>query len=794
MRVDRRLAVIRLVARTDLPETKDKQKKHLYNMKKRTLLLPLIFIAGMWLFSACQTGEKQAVVLGPDEVEIQNQRLSPEALWALGRLGEVAPSPSGEYVVYSVRYFSVKENKGNTDFYLMRTDGSDVRRLTETAESEGNPVWGADDQTLYFLQNGRICVMNPLEPKPKVQVVSVENDYIEGFSLSPDRSQIAYIKQVQVKPQAADLYPDLPMTSGMVFTDMNYRHWDEWVFTAPHIFVAPLQQGKMTPGDDILAGEPYEAPVKPFGGCEQFCWSPDGKFIVYTSRKLTGLQYALSTNTDLYRYDLATGQTLNLTQGMKGYDMNPSFSPSGRYLVWQSMERDGYEADKIRLALMDMKNGNRFYLTPSFDQNAEGIQWADDSKLYFISNYHALSQIYEMDLSGLATQTPESLSAAGRTTDGLVKNQMPVKMLTAGRHDYTGVYPVSEELLLGVRMSMSAPSEIFAIDLLNPDASANQTQISRINTEMLSRIKMGRVEERWIPTTDGKQMLTWVIFPPDFDASKTYPTLLYCQGGPQSTVSQFWSYRWNFQIMAANDYIIVAPNRRGLPGFGQEWLEQISGDYGGQNMKDYLAAIDAVSKEPYVDKDKLGCVGASYGGFSVYWLAGHHNKRFKAFIAHDGMFNLPQQSLETEELWFTNWDLGGTYWSNNPVAQRSFANSPHLFIDKWDTPILIIHGEKEYRILASQGMAAFNAAIIRGIPAELLIYPDENHWVLRPQNGILWQRRFFRFLDRYVKGLPEKEMQALHHAESAFTIDGGALKAAPVASAKEQNTETQVAQ
>ncbi|MDE6105781.1 MAG: S9 family peptidase, partial [Bacteroidales bacterium] len=412
------------------------------------------------------------------------------------------------------------------------------------------------------------------------------------------------------------------------------------------------------------------------------------------------------------------------------------------------------------------------------------------------SNHHALSQIYEMDLSGLESQTAESMSAAGRTSDGLIPCQMPVKMLTDGTHDYTAVYPVSDELLLGVRMSMSAPSEIFAIDLQNPDINANQTQISRINTEFLSQIKMGRVEARWIPTTDGQKMLTWVIFPPDFDASKTYPTLLYCQGGPQSTVSQFWSYRWNFQIMAANDYIIVAPNRRGLPGFGQEWLEQISGDYGGQNMKDYLAAIDAVSKEPYVDKDKLGCVGASYGGFSVYWLAGHHNKRFKAFIAHDGMFNLPQQSLETEELWFTNWDLGGAYWDkDNATAQRSFATSPHLFIDQWDTPILIIHGEKDYRIVASQGMAAFNAALMRGIPAELLIYPDENHWVLRPQNGILWQRRFFRFLDRHVKGLPEKDLQTLHHAEETFAIDGGGLTVkAAKPSGKEQNTETQVAQ
>ena len=783
-------------------------------MKTGFLCRSLALMAGLGLMYACQNSRQAALVLEADEVQIHNQRLSPEALWAFGRLGEVAPSPSGEYVAYTLRYYSVKENKGNTDLYIMRTDGSDVKRLTQTAESEGNPVWGADDETLYFLQSGRICLMNPLASKPKIKEVSVENDYIEGFRLSPDFSQIAYIKQVQVKPQAADLYPDLPQTSGMVFTDLNYRHWDEWVFTAPHIFVSPLLRGKMTPGDDILAGEPYEAPVKPFGGCEQFAWSPDGKYIVYTSRKLTGLRYALSTNTDLYQYELETGKTTNLTKGMKGYDMNPAFSPSGRFLVWQSMERDGYEADKIRLALLDRENGRRFYLTPDFDQNAETIRFGDDTRLYFISNYHGLSQIYEMNLSGLDTLMEKAVETERQTSDGMLACQAPVKMLTEGCHDYTEVCPVSEELLIGVKMSMSMPSEIMAVNLMEADPQANQTQISQINTKLLSKIKMGRVEERWIGTTDGEKMLTWVIYPPDFDPNKKYPTLLYCQGGPQSTVSQFWSYRWNFQIMAANGYIIVAPNRRGLPGFGQAWLEQISGDYGGQNMKDYLSAIDAISDEPYVDKSKLGCVGASYGGFSVYWLAGHHNKRFKAFIAHDGMFNFHQQSLETEELWFTNWDLGGPYWKDDATTQRSYASSPHLFVDKWDAPIMIIHGEKDYRIVASQGMAAFNAAVIRGIEAELLIYPDENHWVLRPQNGILWQRRFFRFLDKHVKGLSEEDLQKLHHAEAAFAIEsgtiggvdataasgsasgkaGGAASGSGVSTAKEQNTETQVAQ
>ncbi|HRR62862.1 MAG TPA: S9 family peptidase, partial [Paludibacteraceae bacterium] len=344
--------------------------------------------------------------------------------------------------------------------------------------------------------------------------------------------------------------------------------------------------------------------------------------------------------------------------------------------------------------------------------------------IYFVSCWHALTQIYKAN----------------------IQNKQ-ITPLTQGVHDYEFVIE-AKNVLIGVKHSMSKPNEIYSID----PKTGKETELSFENKEILDQLKMGKVEERWITTTDNKQMHTWVIYPPDFDPNKKYPTLLYCEGGPQSPVSQFWSYRWNFQIMAANDYIIVAPNRRGVPGFGKEWLEQISGDYGGQNMQDYLSAIDALAKESFVNKDKLGCVGASYGGFSVYWLAGHHNKRFKAFIAHDGMFNLEQQYLETDEMWFVNWDFGGPYWDkNNSTAQRTYANSPHLFVDKWDTPILIIHGEKDYRILASQSMAAFNVAILRDIPAEMLIFPDENHWVLQPQNGILWQRTFFEWLNKWLK-------------------------------------------
>ncbi|MBP8783178.1 MAG: S9 family peptidase, partial [Paludibacter sp.] len=430
----------------------------------------------------------------------------------------------------------------------------------------------------------------------------------------------------------------------------------------PHPFVADFNGKKIKNVKDILEGEPYESPMKPFGGIEQLAWSPDGKTIAYTSRKKEGMAYAVSTNSDIYFYDLKTGKTENKTEGMMGYDQNPAFSPDGKWLMWQSMERDGYEADKNRLFVMNLGTGEKTDLSASFDQNVEAPVWTKDSKsIYFVSVWHAKTQIYRLDMA-----------------------DAKITQITEGQHDFESVQPAANTLI-AVRHSMSKPNEIYAV---NPKNGSTK-ELSFENKHILTKIEMGRVEERWVTTTDNKQMLVWVIYPPKFDPNKKYPTLLYCQGGPQSAVSQFWSYRWNMQTFAASDYIIVAPNRRGLPGFGQEWLEQISGDYGGQNMKDYLAAIDAVAQEPFVDKDRLGAVGASYGGFSVFWLAGHHEKRFKAFIAHDGMFNLEQQYLETEEMWFVNWDLGGAYWEkDNAVAQRSYANSPHLFVDKWDTPIL----------------------------------------------------------------------------------------------------------
>ena len=677
--------------------------------------------------SSCDTKKDETPLIEKQIPKIENGRMTPEVLWAFGRIGGVQVSPDGSKILYSVSYYSVEQNKSNAELFVMNVDGSDKKQITKTANKEVAAKWMSDSKHIAFLSNesGSMQVWTmKSDGKSRTQLTHREGD-ISDFCFSPDERNLLFIVDVKYGERTVDKYPDLPKASGVILNDLMYKHWDEWVQTVPHPFVAEIAGGKLVNEKDILKDQPFESPMKPFGGIEQLSWSPDGKIIAYTCRKKTGKEYALSTNSDIYFYDMATGKTENKTEGMMGYDQNPSFSPDGQWMAWESMEHDGYESDKSRLFIMNIKTAEKKDLSASFDQNSNNLAWTADSKsIYFISCWHATTQVYRVDL------------ADGKIT--------PV---TQGVHDYESVIPLKDKLI-GVKHSMSKPNEIYAI---NP-SNGQEKELSFENKDILDKLEMGKVEERWITTTDNKKMQTWIIYPPHFDPNRKYPTLLYCEGGPQSTVSQFWSFRWNFQMMAANDYIIVAPNRRGLPGFGYDWLKQISGDYGGQNMKDYLSAIDEFSKEPFVNKDKPGCVGASYGGFSVYWLAGHHNKRFKAFIAHDGMFNLPQQYLETEEMWFVNWDLGGPYWDKqNAIAQRSYANSPHLFVDKWDTPILIIHGEKDYRILASQGMAAFNAAVLRGVPAEMLIFPDENHWVLQPQNGILWQRTFFGWLDKWLK-------------------------------------------
>ena len=674
-----------------------------------------------------ETGDKN--LIGKSDIRIKDGRMTPEALWAMGRIGGMNVSPDGKKVVYTVAYYSVPENKSNREVFVMNADGSDNKQITKTGFAENEAVWIKGGTKIAFLCNesgsSQLWEMNP-DGTDRKRLSDYDKD-IEGFAFSPDEKKVLFISQVKTVNSTADKYPDLDKATGVIITDLMYKHWDEWVTTVPHPFVADFDGESISNPVDVMEGELFESPMKPFGGIEQLAWNTTSDKIAYTSRKKTGKEYAISTNSDIYVYDLNTKQTTNITEENKGYDTNPTYSPDGKSIAWLSMERDGYEADQNRLMVMNLETGEKTFVSKDFDSNVDSYCWsADCERIYFTGVWHGESQVYQIDLANGNKITP----------------------LTEGMYDYASVALLGDKLI-AQRHSMSMGDEIYSIDLTGDHTV---TQLTFENKHIYDQLTMGKVEERWMKTTDGKQMLTWVIYPPQFDPNKKYPTLLFCEGGPQSPVSQFWSYRWNFQIMAANDYIIVAPNRRGLPGFGLEWNEAVSGDYGGQCMKDYFTAIDEVAKEPYVNKDRLGCVGASFGGFSVYWLAGHHDKRFKAFIAHDGIFNMEMQYLETEEMWFANWDMGGAYWEKqNATAQRTFANSPHKFVDKWDTPILCIHGEKDYRILANQGMAAFNAAVLRGVPAELLIYPDENHWVLKPQNGVLWQRTFFEWLDMWLK-------------------------------------------
>ena len=698
-------------------------------MKKGIIIIAALVFAGFYGCCPKEKKEKkaEAPLIEKKDLKLSSPIMTPEVLWSFGRVSEPVVSPDKSTILYGVTYYDIAQNKGNRELYTIGTDGKNLKQITRTKVSEYQALWTPDGKKIGFMstESGsmQLWEMNP-DGSDRVRISDVESG-ITGFAYSPDGKKILYTKEIAVDKTVKDIYPDLPLSSGRIITDLMYRHWDSWNDTYSHIFIADYDGSKLSNDIDIMKNEPYESPLKPFGGMEQITWSPDSKVVAYTCRKKKGMEYALSTNSDIYLYDLASKQTTNLTEGMMGYDEAPVYSPDGKKIAWQSMERDGYESDKSRLFVYDFDTKVKSDYSKDFDQNAEGLAWTSDSKsIYFISDIQATDEIYRLDLDGAK-----------------------ITRITNGIHDYTGVIPVGNQLI-ATRMSMSMPVEIYSVD----PGNGKDTQITFTNKDILDQLKLATIEKRWIKTTDNKQELTWIIYPPNFDKTKKYPSLLYCEGGPQSTVSQFWSFRWNFQMMAANGYIIVAPNRRGLPGFGQKWNEEISGDYGGQNMKDYLSAIDEMSKEPYINKDKLGCIGASYGGFSVYWLAGNHHKRFKAFIAHDGMFDLEAQYLSTEEMWFVNWDLGGPFWDkNNKIAQRSFANSPSRFVQNWDAPILVVHSELDYRIPVTQGMEAFNAAILRKVPAEFLYFPDENHWVLKPQNGILWQRTFYGWLDKWLK-------------------------------------------
>ncbi len=721
-------------------------------MKKRLLLFTTIAILSM---AKSETAEAQNYI-GRQKPVIENRRLNPEALWAMGRIGGCDASADGKTILYNVSYYSVEENKSHTVVYTINSDGTGERNLTTSKGSESAAKFLGDKITYLAADEegvSQLWMMNA-DGTGRKQLSHSHRD-IEDYSFSPDGKLVLVVHTIKNPIQNFHPHADLPKSTGLVIDEQMFQHWDEYTENIPHPYVYHFNGEELsTDPIDLLQDEPFESPLRPFGGIEQLAWSPDSKQILYTCRKKTGREYAVSTDSDIFLYDIESGKTTNLckpadyqqpaydyTKSLQhqaanqaildgkdynlGYDTNPQFSPDGKYISWLSMERDGYESDINRLCVYEVKSGKKSYVSQSFESGVDDYCWDTDSKtLYFIGVWHGVTMVYSTNLKG------------------------EVKKITDSQHDYTSVTLCGKQLLCG-RQSMKEAKELYLVDI----KSGNATQVTHENQYFVDNIDWGNVEPRWTKTVEGKDMLSWIILPPNFDKNKKYPTLLFCEGGPQSPVSQFWSYRWNMQIMAANGYVVVAPNRRGLPGFGKAWLEEISTNYTGRCMDDYKSAIDdAAQNLPYVDKDRLGCIGASFGGFSVYWLAGNHDKRFKCFIAHDGIYNLEQQYVETEEAWFTNWDLGGAPWhKDDPVIRRTYDNSPHQFVDKWDTPILCIHGQLDYRILYSQAIAAFNAARYRGIPAKLLLFPNENHWVLKPQNGILWQRTFFGWLDKWLK-------------------------------------------
>lgn len=685
-------------------------------------------MAAMMACSSVEQKQEQASetsVIGQPDVKIENGQMSPEVLWAFGRVGNMCVSPDGKRVAYTVTYYSIPENKSNSEVYVMDADGANKKQLTRTAAREGALAWLPSGKAIAFLRDGKLWNIDP-ENGAETQVSDIEQS-IDGFLYAPAEDKMLFVISTKIeKCTGAELYGDLDKANAYVYDDLMYRHWDSWKDgNYNHIYVGDLVSGKVKAVEDIMPGEPYHAPTRPFGGTEEIAWSPDGTTIVYTCKKLTGKEYAFQTNSNLYAYTLADKKTRLLTPDMPGYDKNPQFSPDGKQLLWSSMRRGVFEADKERMMLMDWPTGEMRDVSEALDASPSSLQWTADGKtIYLTAPIKEAHQLFAFDV------------ASGT-----------FKQLTEGDQDYQHVQLAGDKLIV-TRTTHVNPAEIFRVDPVDGKAE----EISFVNKELMDKLNLPTFEKRFITTTDNKEMVTWVVYPPKFDASKKYPLLLMCTGGPQGVLGPSFSYRWNYMLMASQGYVVVVPARRGTSGSGQEWCDAISKNHGQQDERDLLTAIDAIGKEPWADAEHIGAMGASYGGYSVFHLAGTHKGRFKAFLAHCGIFNMEFMYSTTEEMFFEEWEQGGAPWDKeNKVAQNSFAHSPHLLVKNWDTPIMVVHGERDFRVPYSQGMAAFNTAQMLGIESRLLIFPTENHWVLSPQNGIVWQREFFQWFDKHLK-------------------------------------------
>ena len=698
---------------------------------------------------------------GPAEANSQqSQRMSPELLWKLGRLGESSVSPDGKQVAYTVRHYELAKNKGLSSLHVVDLkSGQDTVVLKDwpslnsiqwittsvgprlffigrDGKSENRVVGEGDNQKTFFVESSQAWMMNPnLQPSIRLQTTSdmIQATNVDGgvanLKVSPDGKHLAFTVEVKMDKTVNELFEDLPFADARIIDSLMYRHWDAWHdYAYTHLHVAPFDgKGPITSMTDLMKGLKANCPVPPFAGSEQFNWSPDGKEMAYTLKDVP--DWAESTNSDVYVVPVdGSAKARNITEGMPGYDNDPVYSPDGKYLAFHSMKRASFESDRNRVMVMNRQTGKIMDATRGLDQTAHGATWMPDSKsLVFASETKGTQQLFQV---GLEKPGAKQLSE-GRYNWGLAE------ILPDGKH------------ALVTRMDMLRPKELFLLNL--NDAKA--TTVSHINDTIYADLELPTIEERWVEATDGKKIHTWVIHPPDFDpkSDKKWPMLTYCQGGPQGQIGQWFSYRWNFHLMAANGYVIVAPNRRGLPGFGREWNDQISGDWGGQAMKDILSATDSMTAEPYIDKDHAAAIGASFGGYTVYWLMGNHSDRFCSMVAHCGVFNLESMYGATEELFFVNYDLGGPYWKSAEIQKDYDAFSPNRFVGKWKTPLLVIHGERDFRVPVTQGMEAFTAAQVQKVESRFLYYPDEGHWVLSPQNGVLWHRVFFNWVDRFCK-------------------------------------------
>ena len=704
-------------------------------MKK---LLYVMTFSMLLAIGACGGNEEQGA---PEPLVIDNSLteaekaaglLTPEVMWKMARIGQQTLSADGTKLLYTVTEYNMAENRGLTTIWIKDMATGEQRALTDNCSSNSSPQW-LDNERFAFMSNrtGKMQVWAMgSNGEALCQLTDFEKD-VEGFGIAGDKA--FYVQRVKVAPlKGSDQYADMQKSKVRLYDDLMVRHWDYWDDGSYlHIFAADYKDGKISEGCDIIGKDAaWDAPLAPYFDVAEIRLSPDGSKLAYTCKPLKGVEYALSTDSDVFLYDFATQTTRNISkesvtdeEKFVGYDKYPVFSPDGKKIAFRSQRRPGNEADQQRLWVFDIETGKADYITRNHDLCATEVAWADNETIYFVVPWRGTHQIARIDLDG------------------------NLKFVTEGDHDIN-TFTMAAGRIVANMNTISKAVELYDVNL----ETGELAQLTDVNREVYDNIRFGEVQKRWIKTTDGKEMLTWVILPPDFDPTKKYPTLLYCQGGPQSTVSQFWSYRWNFQLMAAQGYVIVAPNRRGCPSFGQEWTDQISGDYSGQNIRDYLAAIDEVSKEPWVDTEHRGCVGASYGGYSTYYLAGVHEGRFKAFIAHCGIFNFESMYGHTEELFFVTNDYGGAYWvKDNATAMRSYANSPHKLVANWDTPIMIITGEKDYRIPYTQSLEAFTAARVRGLDARLVSFENEAHQVFQPQNSVVWNREFFGWLDKYLK-------------------------------------------